>query len=330
MIIAPSLAGETIYQGAAHLVIDKGSTPLVPATWSYLFCDGAVTVRLVRPADELSVAGYGKVADVLKDETVEVTFTPAQQKITSAALAFLWGDILSKMPGQSWFGSTNHPLYIHTMAGRILEIANCRPTTFVPIIFGDPAKRYGGSVTCTGVLKHNTARSDAGALFTAWSDQAYHTAPDEDDFRGYPCSVAWSLISGFSIEGMEPWQLTPQVQLTPVSPPNIGAIDFRVSSLVLEFSGSPANFDEAKMWATYANGASRALGTSARPSGDLTITEDAGGLTAVVKGAVWIDPKTAFDVTKPIADKCVWRSRRYATVADGVATWSPAGTCVLS
>lgn len=330
MSIAPALAGDTIYQGAAHLVIDKGATPLVPATWKYLFCDGAVTVRLVRPADELAVAGYGRVAELLKDETVEVIFTPAQQKIDAAILSFLWGDILSKMIGASWFGSTNHPLYVHTMAGRILEIANCRPTTFVPLLFGDPAKRYGGSVTCTGVLKRGVARSAAGALYTDWADQAWHTAPDEDDFQGFACSAAWTLTEALAIEGMEAWQLTPQVNLTPVAPPNIGTIDFRVSDLSLEISGAPANFAEANLWATYANGLSRALGTSVRPGGDFTIAEDAGGLTAVVKNAVWRDPKTRFDASAPIADKCVWRSRRKAVTVEGVTTWTPAGTCAIT
>lgn len=330
MSIAPALAGDTIYQGAAHLVISKSATPLVTSAWTYLFCDGPVTVRLVRPSDELSVAGYGPVAEILKDETVEVTFTPSQQKLTSAALDFLWGDILAKMPGASWFGAADHPLWIHTMAGRILEIANIRPTTFVPILFGDPAKRFGGSVTCTGVLKRNTARSAANALFTPWADQAWFTAPDEDDFAGLPCSVSWALLEGLALEGMEAWQLAPQATLTPVTPPNIGTIDFRVSAVSLELSGAPANLSEANLWAAAAAGASRALGTSARPGGDLTIAEAAGGLTAVVKNAVWRDPKTRFDPAAPISDRCVWRSRRKAVTAENVTSWTPAGTCALT
>lgn len=325
MSTTPTLAGDTIYQGAAHLVISKGATPLVPATWTYLFCEGVVTVRLVRPTRDVQVAGFGTVAEPSTDETVEVTFTPSG-RIDAAILAFLWGDILGKMPGSSWFGAQNHPLWIHTMGGRIMEVANCRPTTFVPINFGvGVPKRFGGSVTCTGVVKRATARTAEGALFTPWSDQAWAAAPDEDDFPSFPCAVTWASLAGVTIEGLEAWTLTPQATLTPRSPSNVGTIDFTVSAVTLEASCVAANLAEANLWAEYAIGASRALGTQVA-GGDLTLAEDAGGLTAVVKNAVWRDPKTAFDVTAPIAGQTSFRSRRKS--AEGV--WCPAGTCAMT
>jgi hypothetical protein len=329
MPITPTFAGDTIYMGAAHLVIDKGATPLVPATWSYLFCKGAVTVRLVRPVRDVQVAGYGTVAEPSTDETVELTFTPTS-RLDAAVLAFLWGDILAKMPGASWFGSTNHPVYVHTMAGRIMEIANCRPTTFVPINFGvGVAERFGGSVTCTGVIKRATARTAAGALFTPWADQAWHTAPDEDDFPSFPCAVSWASIANTVLEGMEGWTLTPQVQLTPRAPGNVGTVDFTVASVALEASCVAANLLEANLWETYAIGSSRALGTQVL-GGDLTLAEDVGGVTAVVKNAVWRDPKTQFDPAAPIAGQTTFRSRRKAVTVEGVTSWQPAGTCAMT
>ncbi|HPK72455.1 MAG TPA: hypothetical protein PLN93_10995 [Vicinamibacterales bacterium] len=321
MAITPTLAGDTIYQGAAHIIFDKTGEA---AAWKYIWCDGDVTIRLVRPERDVNVAGFGRVAGPINDETVEVTFTPSSQ-INADILAFLWGDILSKMPGASWFGATDTVVYVHTMAGRVMAFSNMRPTTFVPINFGLGVPRFGGAVTLTGVVKRATARTADNALFTPWATLAFSRAPGEDDFPSYPCAVSWASIADTTIEGMEAWTLTPQVQLVPVTLPNLGTIDYRVQSVSLEASATPANLLETNLWAAAAIGSSRALGTQ-NAGGTLTLAEDVGGLTATVLNAVWVNAPTVFNPEKPIAGQCVWRSRRKSTTG----TWGAAGTCVMT
>jgi hypothetical protein len=321
MPITPTLAGDTIYQGAAHIIIDKTG---LAAAWKYLWCDGDVTIRLIRPERQVNVSGFGQVAAPINDETVEVTFTPASQ-ISADILTFLWGGILAAMPGASWFGATDSVVHVHTMAGRLMTFANMRPTTFVPISFGVGAPRFSGSVTLTGVVKRATARTTANALFTPWAAVAFERAPLEDGFPSYPCAVTWASINGTTIEGMEAWTLTPQVQLTPRTLPNLGTIDYTVASVALEASAVPANLLEANLWAEAAIGSSRALGTQVA-GGTLTLAEDVGGLTATVLNAVWVNAPTVFNPTKPIAGQCLWRSRRKST--GGV--WGAAGTCAMT
>jgi hypothetical protein len=321
MPVAPALAGDTIYQGAAHIIITKG---LVKADWKYIFCEGDVTVKLNRPENDRNVSGFGTLFSPIHDETIEVTFTPASQ-IDAAILTYLYGGILAAMPGASWYGATSTPIWVHTMAGRIMAIANARPTTFPAINFGICAKRFDGAVTLTGVLDRGVTRATANSLFTPWATETFTAAPDDTAFPCLPCSASWVSLNGTNIEGMEGWKLTPKVTLVPRAPANLGTIDYTVMSVELEASATPANLLDANLWASYAIGSSRQLGTSVA-GGDLTLTEDAPGLVSVVKNARLVQAPTVFDISKPIAGQCIWRSRRKSVTG----TWTPAGTLAVS
>jgi hypothetical protein len=321
-ITAPTIQGDTIYMGAAHLIFDKVATK---ADWKYIWAEGDVQVRLVRPESDVNVGGFGRVAGRVTDELVEVTFTPSS-RIDSYTLAYLYGSILAAMPGSSYFGTTDTPVYVHTLAGRILAITNCRPTSFPAINFGIAPKRFDGAVTLTGILGRGLARTATGALFTTWANEAFTAAPDEDDFAAGPCAAAWSLLAGTAIEGVEAWKLTPKVQLVPRVVHNLGTVGYTVASVELEASCTPANLLEANLWATYAIGTTRALGGTALAGGDLTLTEDSPGLTAVVKGARLVEAPTRFDSAATIAGQCVWRNQRKVETG----AWTPAGTLAMT
>ena len=313
----PTIQRETIYEGAAHIVIDKTGAK---AAWKYIFCEGSVTVELKRAEMDVQVAGFGRVANPATDETVEVTFTPSNTA-DAAILAWLYGSVFSAMPGTSWYGAADTPLSIHTMAGRLLTISNCRPTTFPALQFGIGAKRFSGSVTCTGILARGKARTAADALFSPWADEPFAAQPEEDSYPQQPVSAAWGLLPGVELHAMDSWTLTPQIQLRAVTLPNLGTVDWRVDSAGCEASATPATLAEAQLWGEAALGASRALGAST-PGADLTLAEDWPGVTAVLKNAKWVNRPTVFDTQNPIAGSCLWRAFRKA--ANGA--WAPAAT----
>jgi hypothetical protein len=314
-ITQPSITADTIYMGAAHILFDASK---------YLWAEGNVTVRLIRAELDNQVAGFGKVSSPSTDETVEVTFQPSN-RINADILAFLYGSVFSAMPGTSYFGSTDTVVKVHTMAGRALTLANCKPTTFPALQFGVGVKRFAGPVTLTGILKRNTTRGTANALFTPWADLAFSVEPDEADYPQSTVQVTWGNIAAKNLEAMDAWVFTPQVSLRPLVLPNLGTVDYRIDDVSVQVSATPANLTEAELWQTYMIGDSRLLGKTIAGA-DLTLAEDNPGLTAVVKNAIITPPSSVFDTQNPIAGACTWTSRRKAVTG----TWQPAATLAVT
>lgn len=307
MPITPKLTGDTIYRGAAHVIITKGAEK---AAWKYLFSQGELVVTLNRPERENEVEGWGAVNSPSTDETITVTFNPASQTIDAAALAFLYGNILSATPGSSWYGATSTPVYIHTEEGKLLTLTNCRPTAFIPLTFGAALPRFSGSVTLTALLGRGMARTEANALYTPWATESFTAEPDSADFQSRPCSAVWGSTGATLIESMNGWTFSPKVTLSPVTTPNLGTIDYYVGSGGgLEISGNPANISLTDLWAANTIGTSRQIGTTIDGAA-FTLTEDNPGLTAVASNARLINPASSFSVDKPVAGQCVFRARR--------------------
>ena len=314
-ITQPSIQADTIYMGAAHILFD---------TNKYLWAEGNVQVKLIRKELDNQVAGFGKVSSPSTDETIEVTFQPSN-RINADILTFLYGTIFSAMPGASYFGSTDTVVKVHTMAGRVLTLANCKPTTFPSLNFGVGVKRFGGPVTLTGILKRGTTRGTSNALFTPWADLAFTVEPDEADYPQSTCQVTWANIAGKNLEAMDAWVFAPQVSLRALVLPNLGTVDYRIDEVSVQGTATPANLTEAELWQTYMIGSSRLPGKTIT-GGDLTLAEDNPGLTAVIKNAIITPPTSAFDTQNPIAGSCVWTSRRKATAG----TWDPAATLAVT
>lgn len=322
MAVAPKLAGDTIYRGAAHIIIDK---PATKDDWKYIFAQGEVVVKFNRPERENIVEGWGNVNSPSTDETITVTFTPASQVVDATILAFLYGSALSATPGSSWYGSSSTAVYVHTQAGKILTLTNCKPTTFVPITFGARKPRFGGSITLTGILGRGMARTEANALFTDWADETFTAEPDEADFASYPCAAAWAALAApaTELESMDGWTFAPKVQLNPVTTANLGTIDYYVGNGGgLEISGTPANISLSDLWHANTIGSSRQIGSTIA-GGNFTITEDYPGLSALASNARLIEPASSFSIEKPVAGQCVWRARRAVGGAYGTLALTP-------
>lgn len=312
-ITAPALAGDTIFMGAAHICYDPSSTPK-----KYCWCEGPVTVQLRRTELDTAVSGFGTVVRPATDEVVEVTFTPAN-RCDAGLLSWMYGNLFSAKPGASRFGGTDHPLWVHTMDGRVLKIANCLPTSVPGINFGVDVKRWNGQVTCTGIVKRNTSRTTAGALFSPWETLAWSLSPDEDDFPQSICEVRWAGIGGGDtvLHSLNGWSLSVSAALRPLTVSNLGTVDYRIDDVTVEVSAVPVNASESDLWGTYALGGSRALGTSVA-GGEMTITEDFPGVCCTLPNMVWTERPTRFDPQNPLAGECRWTARR---VFDG-SGWS--------
>ncbi len=304
-ITPPALVGDTIFMGAAHIGYDTSS-----GSEKYIWCEGDATVELKRTDLDVPVSGFGQITNPSTDEVVEVKFTPAS-RVDSSILSWMFGSLFSARPGASYFGSSSHPLWVHTMDGRVLKISNCLPTSWPTLNFGVSKRRWDGEVTCTGILARGQARTASNALFTPWANLSWSKYPAEDAVPHQVCEVKWAGIgSGATVlQAMEGWSLSVQPSLAPLTVSNLGTIDYRVQDVVVEVSAIPANAAEADLWGTAALGASRALGTP-QNGGQMTLMEDYPGLCATLPNMVWVDRPTRFDPANPIAGQCRWRSRR--------------------
>lgn len=324
MAITPSLAGDLIYQGAAHIIIDK---PATKANWKYIWVEGDVTVELKREELDVPVSGWGRIAAPSTDETVEVTFTPSN-RIDADIVDWLFGSLPSAAQGSSYYGSSSTPLHIHTLAGRILAIANCRPTAWPSINFGVGVKRWGGAVTCTGILSRGLARTASNALFTPWADEEFTAVPDADEYPQVPCKATWGAIGSgaTALEAMDAWTLTPQIELNAIRTGNLGTIDYRVGDVAFEVSAVPANVGESELWGAAALG-SRALGTMPAFNA-FAIAEDWPGVSVSLPRVLMTQRPTRFDPANPIAGECRWRTFRAPGQAAAAFTFAsqPSGT----
>ena len=149
MAYAPTIDRTTLLQGPAHILFDKVVSK--PA-WKYIWCNGNVTVSLARTPKEMTVAGFGAIDDPAKDEWIEIDFTPAGN-FSSAVFDWMFSGVFALKSGASIFPSTDSPVFIHTLDGKLMEIANARVVQFRPSAGGAGNARFEGTGKIVGVIK---------------------------------------------------------------------------------------------------------------------------------------------------------------------------------
>ena len=315
MSYEPTIDRTTLLEGPAHIIYSK---PATKTDWKYCWCNGNVTVQLVHKPKEMAVSGFGQIDDPRMDETVEIDFTPAGN-FSEALFDWMFSGVFSLWPGQSIFPSTDAPVYVHTLDGQILAVANARVTTFPTIRFGAGGPRFEGSAKITGIIGKGLARTAAGALFTAPSAEVFTAIPLGAEWVHLPCVATWGLAAPLTLDSDDKgWTLKAAHTISPRYNPDVGTYDYRVDASVVEVSGRPISIDDQDLISAAIAGASRAIGQSS-PSGTLTLTEDNPGLTAVLYGARLVSNPAIFGEKETRRGDLTWRAFRTA-VTDGETT----------
>lgn len=304
MAYAPTIDRTTLLQGPAHILFDKVVSK--PA-WKYIWCNGNVTVSLARTPKEMTVAGFGAIDDPAKDEWIEIDFTPAGN-FSSAVFDWMFSGVFALKSGASIFPSTDSPVFIHTLDGKLMEIANARVVQFPSIRWGAGNARFEGTGKIVGVIKKSTARTAAGALYKEAVAEAFTAVPLSTEWVHLPCLSTWALPTALTIMTDEKgWTLKAAHQITERYNPDVGRYDYRVGSVAVEASCRPINITDGQLFSTSLAGASRAIGASS-PSGSLTLAEDLGGLTAVLYGARLVSKSAIYAENEPRAGELTWRA----------------------
>ncbi len=301
---APTIDRTTLLEGPAHIIFDK---PVTKGDWKYCWCNGNVTFQLVHKPKEMAVAGFGPVDDPRMDEIVEIDFTPSGN-FSEALFDWMFGGVFALKAGQSIFPSTDAPCYLHTLDGQLWTVANARVTTFPKIRFGAGGPRFEGAAKITGVIKKSTARTTAGALFTAPASEAFTAVPAGTEWIHLPCQATWALTSPVTIVTDDKgWTLTAAHTISPRYNPDVGTYDFRVDQVRVEASCRPISLDDADLIAAAIIGSSRAIGQSS-VSASLTLAEDNPGLTAVLYGARLVSKPQVYGEKDPRSGELTWRA----------------------
>jgi hypothetical protein len=301
---APTIDRTTLLEGPAHIIFDKA---VLKADWKYCWCSGNVTFQLVHKPKPMPVSGFGDIDDPRMDEYVEVDFTPAGN-FSEALFDWIFGGVFTLKPGASIFASTDTPVYLHTLDGQLWTIANARVTQFPALRFGAGGPRFEGAAKLTGVIKKATARTTAGALFTAPASETFTAVPAGSEWQHLPCHAVWDLATDWDIATDDKgWTLKAGHTLSPRYNPDLGTYDFRVDQVAVEASCRPINYTDANLISAAVIGSSRALGSSS-VSGSLTLAEDNPGLTAVLYGARLVSKPQVYGEKEPRAGQLTWRA----------------------
>jgi hypothetical protein len=314
MSYEPTIDRTTLLEGPAHILFDKAADK---ADWQYCWCNGNVTVHLMHVAKELPVSGYGNIDDPRRDEYIEIDFTPANN-FNADLFAWMFSGVFGKLPGQSLFDSADTPVYVHTLDGKLLAVANARVTQFPALKFGAGLARFEGAAKITGVVKKDTARTAAGTLFAAPVAEAFTAVPASTDWIHLPCQATWALPAPLTLMSNEDgWTLRAAHTVSPRYNPDVGTYDFRIDQCAVEVSGRPVNVTDADLLSAALAGSSRAIG-QASPRGTFTLAEDHPGLTARLYGAR-LTSKPAVYGAEPRAGELAWRAY-LSSVTDGETT----------
>lgn len=304
MAYEPTIDRTTLLEGPAHILFDKAAEK---SSWQYIWCTGNVTVSLARAEKEMKVAGFGAIDDPAKDEWIEIDFTPAGN-FSPAVFAWMFSGIFALKVGASIFPSTDSPLYIHTLDGKLMTIANARVTQFPSIRWGAGNARFEGTAKIIGVVKKSTSRATAGALFTAAAAETFTAVPASTEWIHLPCLATWALTPALTIMTDDKgWTLRAAHKLTERYNPDVGRYDYRVDEVAVEASCRPINISDAQIFSAALAGTSRLIGASS-PFGTLTLAEDYTGLTASLYGARLAKRTAIYGENQPRADDLIWKA----------------------
>ena len=300
----PVIDRTTLLEGPAHILWDK---PAAKAEWKYCWSDGDVKVDLLRTAKEVKVSGLGQIDDPAKDEIIEVEFTPAGN-IAGGLLDWMYSGVFSLLPGQSIFGSADSPVWVHTIDGKLLEISNARVTQFPTLQFGTGLPRFSGTAKMTGIIRKGVPRSAADCLFKAIVAEPFTAIPSIGEWVHLPCLATWALPTPRTImTNQDGWTFRAGHTVSPRYNPDVGTFDFRLEQIAVSASCTPINISDADLLSAAVIGADRRLGKSGA-NADLTLAEDAPGITAVLRNARLTEKPIIYGEGKPRAGQITWQA----------------------
>jgi len=317
---APKVDRTSLVEGPAHIIYATAGDPAKPL---YLWCDGTVNCDLMTEFLARTAAGHGEFDSVRKDERIEVGFKPSGN-LPDAALAWLFRTLGTDPLNADMYGEANVPAKVHAMDGTLITLTSACVHELPTLLMGAGNARWDGNCKVVGVIGRGMARTDEGALWTRATGQAFTAVPSANEYTNLPVKAMWGANEIATQTG---WKIAWKIGVSPRIDPNVGTFTYRLKSIECEARCRPYALSE-ELWSTaYVQGASAGIG-AARTGADLTLVEDAPGLTVVLKGARLTTTPVCFGEDEPRMGELVWRAYRDYSAGYG-ALFSVSRTAVI-
>jgi hypothetical protein len=221
---------------------------------------------------------YGRVASFKADQTGRITFTPCGD-IAAAQLAVLFKHT-TPVIGASLFGSSDAPCVVHSLAGVKLT-ATAAALVQLPSLSLSPVRTALGPAAIAFLVGNGLAASGSNALYKIESASFTATAVGDTTIKA---GVYLGTYNTTTIHTQDGWEVSFDLQTTPVVIDDVGTVDLLLSGLTVRASCTPVGITEADFLALQPHTLDR--GASMVGGYDLTIaTATVGGLSVVLKNA---------------------------------------------
>jgi hypothetical protein len=224
----------------------------------------------------------------------------------AAVLTYLFGTLGTAQLNTSVHGAADAAWKVHALDGTLITFKSGAIHELPTLRMGAGNRRWDGSAKIVGVLGKGLARTDAGALYTRATGQAFSAVPAIAEFTNLPVQATWGANEIATQDG---WKVAFKIGLSPRKDPNVGTFDYRLTSLVVEARARPLNLDDALLSTAYVVGSSTRIGAS-RTGANLLLVEDNPGLTVCLNNAVLVSNPVAFGADEPRLGELTWRARR--------------------
>lgn len=262
---------------------------------------------------EIRPGGFGRIDRRKVDETFTLTLTPIGE-LNSAIAAMLWPYGSTAM-GASIFGATDTAFGIQTLSGQKFSFT-CGAITKMPkLMLGAGLKPYDQfELTC--IIGNSLDRTNAAALYTlaanAWSGH-----PTSANVVTLPVAATWALGSPETIVAKNGWEIDFDLQLDWQTSADVGTFDARFRTCEARAKCLPIGYSEARLAELKIQNTGGAIGTSSRVTADLTLAQPSGGITVVLKNALFDDMAMQFADNADRFGDVIWLANRALSAGYG-------------
>lgn len=269
MSYQPAYNIAAVVRGPGHLFITDSDSGVI-------WCS-ACTMTPEESTFGVSVAGFGTIDSRRGDLVIKLACEGAG-RITPEIVAFLWGfgglKIGQLMPQRA--------VWVKALDGSIYKLEAAFVSQPPTLQLGANSVSYG-SFEVTGILKAATAREAEGSLY-ALSSADFTAVPAADEMPSLPVQATWASTPALAVQHQTLWSVAFSLELESKAPVDVGTIGAFITGMSCTAKCTPFGLGAELLERLALQGTGAGIGQS-RPGYDLTLKQDAPGLTVVLKHA---------------------------------------------
>jgi hypothetical protein len=260
---------------------------------------------------------YGRVTSFKADQTGRITFTPCGD-LAAAQLAVLFPHTTPVL-GSSLFGSSDATAVVHSLAGVKLTAISAALTQ-IPSLTLSPTRTALGPAGISFLVGNGLMPSAENALYKIESATFAATALGNTTVKA---GIYHGTYGATTIYTQDGWQVTFDLQTSPVVTDDAGTVDLMLTGLTVRASCTPVGVSESTFLGWQPHTLDR--GTSMVGASDLVIaTSTVGGLSVTLENARFMSGPVRWGAGTLRAGQIGFEAHRTFTAGVGGALYAVA------